>query len=175
MKRPLVYYGNPTLRRKSDPVKEITPEIHQVVQDLIETTKEHDGAGMAAVQIGVLHRVFILCRYIHHDDGRWTMTSPYVYINPRIVEYSEETLIDTEGCLSLPGMRAKVERPEKIRVIWTDLEGKEQEEAFEGYNARSILHENDHLNGVLYIDRVDDKTRRILEPDLRAMKKKYNP
>lgn len=175
MKQPLVYYGHPTLRRKSEPVKEITPEIHQLVQDLIDTTKAHDGAGMAAVQIGQLHRVFVLCRYIYHEDGRWTMTPPYVYINPRIIYHSKETLLDTEGCLSIPGLRGEVERPEKIRATWTDLEGKAHEEEFEGYNARSILHENDHLNGVLYIDRMADKDRKYIDPDLRALKKKHNP
>lgn len=173
MKLQITYYGNPILRKKGEPVQEITDEIRQLVRDMIETCDAHNGIGLAAQQVGRPLRLFILRRYIHHPDGKWGVSEPKVYINTKILEHSKETEVDTEGCLSFPRLRFSVERPSKIKVESTNLEGERIVEEIDGYNARVIMHENDHTNGVLYIDRVDDKTRRMLEPELREIKKKY--
>lgn len=172
MKLPLKYYNDPILRTKGELIKEITPEIRQLALDMIETCDASNGIGLAAQQVGFALRLFICRQYIHHEDGKWSVTDPKVYINTKILEHSKETEIDTEGCLSFPKLRFSIERPRKIKVESMNLDGQTVIEEIEGYNARIIMHENDHTNGVLYIDRADPKTRKALEPDLRELKKK---
>ena len=169
------YYGHPVLRAHCKPIPEVTDEVKQLVEDLIDTVKVFHGAGLAAPQIGVALRVFVLFDYlIEGKEDKWTLSDePRVYINPKITILSGELEECAEGCLSLPGMRVKVLRPVKIKVEAIDRNGSSFEEIVEGYNARVRLHENDHLNGVLMIDRTDAKTRRHLEPVLRSIKKKY--
>lgn len=157
MKRPLVYYGNPLLRKKSDPIESITPEIEQLAADMIEIMDASNGIGLAAVQVGVLLRMFVLRRYIHKVDQQWEVSDPYVYINPMILEHSSDTIEEEEGCLSIPKIDLPVQRPIKIKVSATRLDGSQVIEELEGINARVVLHENDHLNGVLYIDRTEEK------------------
>ncbi len=171
----IYYYGHPVLRKRCEPVLEITDEIRKLAKDMIETMDKNDGIGLAAPQVGHPIRMFVLRNYIFTDDGRWTLSEPKVYINPRLLAPGEEKLIDTEGCLSLPGLRLPVERPDKITVEAMDLEGNIFIEQLEGYNARVRMHENDHINGVLFIDRVDGNTRKKIDPALREIKKKYNP
>lgn len=173
MKLKIRYYGDPILRKKGEEIDEITPEIRQLALDMIETFDGNNGIGLSAQQVGVALRLFTCRQYIHYPDGKWGITDPKVVINPKIIEYSKETLVDLEGCLSFPKLRLSIERPAKIKVEYTNLNGEKVVEEIEGYNARVIMHENDHTNGVLYIDRVDQKTRRMIEPDLREIKKKY--
>lgn len=175
MKLPILYYGHPILRQKCEPITEITDDIRKLVDDMIETMYANDGAGLAAPQVGRSIRLFILCHYTEESDGSWSLSKPKVYINPKLSSPSEEMVEDAEGCLSIPGMRAKVLRPYKITVEATDLEGNTFYEEVEGYNARGRMHENDHINGVLYVDRVDAATKKKIEPFLKQMKKKYNP
>lgn len=175
MKLPLLYYGHPILRMKCEPVKEITDDIRQLVKDMIDTMVANDGAGLAAPQVGRPIRLFILCTYMEASDGSVTMTEPKVYINPKLSSPSDDVIEDVEGCLSVPGLRMNVVRPAKISLEATDLDGSVFFEEFEGYNARCRMHENDHLNGVLCVDRTDGRTKKKLEPLLKAMKKKYNP
>ncbi len=176
MRLPLLYYGHPLLRKRAEPVGVITEEIRQFVKDLLETMDDCKGVGLAAPQVGRLLRIFVLRDYVEGDDG-WLKLSDthWVYINPKITVLGDDLVNDREGCLSIPGLRGHVVRPLKIRVEATDLEGRVFVHELEGYNARSRLHENDHLNGVLYIDRMDPHERKAMEPDLRAIKKKYNP
>jgi len=169
----LYYYDHPVLRKRCAPVAEITDAIRQLASDMIETMDKHDGAGLAAPQIGQSIRMFVLRNYIMQEDGTWILSDPKVYINPKLSSPSPHHISDTEGCLSLPGLRLPVERPDKITVEAMDLEGNLFTEEVEGYNARVRMHENDHLNGVLFIDRVDALTRKKIEPLLQEMKKKY--
>lgn len=177
MKLQVLYYGNPILRKHCEEVKEVNEEIRTLINNMIETMDTSDAAGLAAPQIGVPLRIFILRDYIIEDGGRrWTLSKDVnVYVNPQITVLTREEEEYPEGCISLPNMRVKVWRPTSIKVNALNAEGKPFEELVEGYNARVRLHENDHLNGVLTIDRVDPKTRKMLEPHLRVMKKKYNP
>ncbi|MES2344735.1 MAG: peptide deformylase [Chlamydiota bacterium] len=176
MKRQVIYYGNPLLRKRCEEVAEITDETRALVTDLTDTMEAHNAAGLAAPQIGVLLRVFVLHDYIIEDEGRkWSISKDVrVYINPRIEILTEEEEEASEGCISIPKLRVDVFRPLKIKVTSLHLSGESFEEIIEGYNARVRLHENDHLNGVLNIDRTDPRTRRLIEPELRAIKKKYN-
>ena len=170
----IYYYGHPILRKRCEPVKEITDEIRKLAQDMIETMDKNDGIGLAAPQVGHSIRMFVLRNYIPAEDGHWTLSEPKVYINPKLSNPSECFISDTEGCISLPGLRLHVSRPDKITIEAMDLEGKTFIEELEGYNARVRMHENDHINGVLFIDRIDVNTRNKIDPTLKEIKKKYS-
>ncbi len=174
MKLPLRYYGDPILRKKCEPIAEITDEIRQLAADMIETMDEGGrGIGLSAPQVGHSIRLFVLRRYIHLPDGKWALSEPHVYVNPKILGYSQETWVTDEGCLSIPKLNLPVERPFKVKVESTKLDGTVLTEEFEWHNGRVIMHENDHLNGVLYIDRVPKKFLHKAQPELREIKKKY--
>jgi peptide deformylase len=164
-------YGNPILRKKGERVNEITDELRQLVSDMVETMDKGNGIGLAAHQIGKAVRLFVLRRYIDGPDGKWTVSDPIVYINPKVLAVSEETWVTEEGCLSIPKINLPVKRPIKIKVESTRLDGSHVVEEIDGMNARVILHENDHINGVLFIDRVEDKFLSDVADKLRAIKK----
>ncbi|NDD57936.1 MAG: peptide deformylase [Chlamydiae bacterium] len=174
MKLPIIYYGHPVLRKKCEPIREITEDIKQLVADMIETMDASDGIGIAAPQVGRAIRLFVLRNYVETADGEYTLSPPKAYINPKLLNPSLELVEDVEGCLSMPGIRAKVKRPSSITVQATDLDGNEFCEHLEGYNARVRMHENDHINGVLFIDRLDSISRKKIEASLKEIKKKYS-
>lgn len=168
------YYGDPVLRKWCQPVTEITDEIRQLAKDMIETMIESDGIGLAAPQVGCSIRMFVLRNYIFDEEGRWTLGEPKVFINPKLTNPGENYFTDTEGCLSIPGLRLHVARPDRITIEAMDLDGNTFVEELEGYNARVRMHENDHINGVLYVDRLEPTLRREIDPYLREIKKKYS-
>lgn len=170
----IYYYGHSILRKHCEPITEITDEIRRLANDMIETMDKNDGVGLAAPQVGRSIRLFVLRNYIYTEEGSWKLTEPKVYINPKLSNPGEHFVTDAEGCLSFPGLRLHVNRPDKITVEAIDLEGHTFVEEIEGYNARVRMHENDHINGVLFVDRVDVNTRKKINPVLREIKKKYN-
>ena len=172
MKLMICLYGNPILRKKGEKITEITDEIRTLAHEMVETMDAANGIGLAAQQVGKAIRLFVLRRYIDGPDGKWTVSDPIVYINPKILAVSQETWVADEGCLSIPKIHLPVERPLKIKIESTRLDGSHVIEEVEGMNARVILHENDHINGVLFIDRVEDQHLRDVEDQLRALKKK---
>ncbi len=175
MIKDLLYYGHPGLRKKCVEVTEITDEIKQMAQDLIETVLEKDGAGLAGPQIGYYVRMFV-SRYDNGADSEgWPiLCPPKIYINPKLSNPSGEVNTHGEGCLSIPGVYEEVTRPIEIHVEAMNLDGKLFNEVATGWRARNIMHENDHINGVLFIDRIDPKRRKKIEPSLRELKKKYH-
>lgn len=174
MKLTFCYYGNPVLRKKGEPIAEITEEIKQLAAAMIDYFDHNNGIGMAAQQVGKPLKLFVLRRYIHLPDGKWTVSEPHVYINPKILKVSKETWVEEEGCMSIPKLHLPVERPLRIKIESTKLDGSRIEEELEGINARVVLHENDHINGVLFIDRVEQKYLKAAEAKLREIKKRYN-
>lgn len=130
------------LRKKSREVTVFDSRLHQLLDDMAETLKEANGVGLAAVQVGVLRRAFIA------DVGEGVVE----YINPKIVERSEETLDESEGCLSFPGRYGMVERPKSVTVEAQDRHGNFFKKTGEGLLARAMCHETDHLDGVLFLD-----------------------
>jgi peptide deformylase len=170
----LHYYGDPILRKKCEPVKEVTPEIKQLVRDMIETVIANNGIGVAASQLGHLVRIFIVREEKVDSQGNFSFGEPKAYINPVLSSPSEKTEVQYEGCLSIPGMHLEIERPFSITVEALDSNGKPFKETLEGYHARQIMHENDHLNGTLYIDRAFKDDRKRIEPHLRKIKDKYS-
>lgn len=131
------------LRKKSKEVKEITPRIEILVKDMIETMYHNDGVGLAAVQVGILKRIFVVD--IQDDTG------VKVFINPEILEKSGEEL-GPEGCLSLPGEKDEVKRATYLKIKAQDIEGKEFILEANEFLARAIQHEYDHLDGILFVD-----------------------
>lgn len=171
----IYYYGHPILRKRCEPITEITEDLKKLVHEMTEALTPNNAAGFAAPQVGHSLRLFILCRYVETEDGHLTMTPPYIYINPKVTIIGDEVCLDDEACVSIPGIREDVERPWRVRIEAMNLKGEIFVDELEGYNARGILHENDHINGVLFIDRIDKHTRKKIEPALREIKKKHNP
>ncbi len=148
--RTITVKGDEILAKKCKPVKAITPRIVQACEDMVETMLASDGVGIAAPQIGIMKRFFIAMPHVDAEDEE-LRDKIYVMINPEIT-YKEGTQESSEGCLSVPGYMGLVDRPEKIRIKGTDLEGEEHEYEFEGFAATVFCHEYDHLDGILYTD-----------------------
>lgn len=174
MKLSFRYYGDPILRQKAQVIEEITPEVRKLVSDMIETLsdRERPGWGLAAPQVGHSIRLFIT----KVPDSREETLDRYgpirVYINPKLSHPSEEMRSYSEGCYSIPGVYPIVTRPAGITVEAQDLEGNLFVQELWGWQARVIMHENDHLNGVLDIDRASIQERRKFERQLRDIKKR---
>lgn len=171
MRLPIYYYGHPVLRKHCAPIEEITDEIRKLAQDMIDTMDQSDGIGLAAPQVGYPLRLFVCRNYIFGEDKNWTLSPPKVYINPKLSSPSDRLLTDVEGCLSFPKLRLEIDRPDFIVVEAMDIHGQLFREEVEGYNARVRMHENDHINGVLFIDRIDAGRRKEIDPMLREIKK----
>ncbi len=136
---------DPILRKKARPVTRFDDKLKILVDDMIETMHEAEGVGLAAPQIGILKRVIVIDLY--DEDG------PMALINPEIIEQSGEEIRE-EGCLSLPGRQGLVARPYKVKVVFNDVTGERYEMEGEEMLARVLCHETDHLEGVLYIDKL---------------------
>jgi peptide deformylase len=145
--RDIIILPDKRLRQVSDKVDKITPEIRTLVADMFETMYDAPGIGLAAIQVAVPLRV-ITMDLAKKDDEK----APRVFINPEIVERSEEKSTYEEGCLSIPDIHEDVERPARVKVRFMDLDGKVHEEEADGLYATCIQHEIDHLNGVLFLD-----------------------
>ena len=146
--------GNECLRQKALPIKNIGPEYKKIAEDLINTLHEGEGIGLAGPQVGLLERIFA----VHLGDGE-----PMVFINPSIIETSQETDKYEEGCLSIPGFYTDVVRPSAVKVQAWNEKGRPFTLDASGLLARVILHEYDHLDGILFIDRISEQKRnRIL-------------
>lgn len=165
--RPLVILPDPVLRLGSEPVGPITAEIRTLVADMFETMYDAPGVGLAAIQIGVAKRVVTIDT--SKEEG---VRDARVFIDPEIVWSSEEKRVYDEGCLSIPDYYAEVERPDRVRVKFRDLDGKEQEIEADGLLSTCIQHEIDHLNGVLFIDHLSKLKRdRVIKKFTKAAKR----
>jgi peptide deformylase len=152
--------GHPVLRERALPVERFgTPELHALLQDMKETMAAKNGAGLAAPQIGVGQRVVIFGvdknpRYPDAEEVPFT-----VLVNPKLVMLTREVEEDWEGCLSVPGMRGVVPRYTKLRYTGFDIDGNPMDRVAEGFHARVVQHECDHLDGILYPQRITDLTK----------------
>ena len=133
----------------------------------------YNGVGLAAPQIGKLHRIFVVRDEIAQPDGEYQFGPPEVIINPVLSGPSSEMVVMPEGCLSIPGVHTDVIRPSTIHVRYQKLDGQFVEKELTKFLARVFMHENDHLNGVLFFDRLTPEQRKELEPQLRDVKQKY--
>jgi peptide deformylase len=156
--------GNECLQQKALPVKRIGPEHIKIAEELIETLHGGKGVGLAGPQVGIQERIFAV-----HVEG----DIPRIFINPSIIETSQETLKYEEGCLSIPGVYTNVVRPKAVKVQAWNEKGRPFTLEAQGILARVILHEYDHLEGILFIDRIPEQKRnRILAKIERTSAKK---
>jgi peptide deformylase len=177
--RPLIIAPDPRLKTKSFAVETIDDSIKELVQDMFETMYYERGIGLAAVQVGVHKRVLVAdvewngSRYGEGETaGEEIMAGKqYVLINPEIIEDSGDKHTYKEGCLSFPDQFADVVRPSTVRVKYTDLEGKEREESFDGLLATCIQHEIDHINGITFVDHISSLKRDMITRKLIKLKK----
>jgi peptide deformylase len=154
--REIVVYpeGADVLRKKSEPIGDVAGPARKLVRDLKETLNAHpEGIGLAAPQIGINSRVVVV-RLGGHEDEESEPGPPRTLINPEIIELGDERR-DFDGCLSLPGLYGETVRPHYLRVTGVDERGEPFDDVFEGFDAVVVHHEIDHLEGVLFIDRVD--------------------
>ena len=145
--RPLVILPDSKLRLISEPIKEVTNEIRRLADDMLETMYDAPGVGLAAIQIGMPLRMVTMDVSKSEDEHQ-----PLVLINPEIVWASEEKRTYEEGCLSIPEYYEEVERPDRVRFRYVNLQGETVEQDADGLLATCVQHEIDHLNGVLFID-----------------------
>jgi len=145
--RPLVLLPDSKLRLVSEPVPAVTNEIRELARDMLETMYDAPGVGLAAIQIGVPKRIITMDVSKEENERR-----PMVLINPEILWSSEEKRAYEEGCLSIPEYYEEVERPDRVRFRYTNLDGETVEQDADGLMATCVQHEIDHLNGVLFID-----------------------
>jgi len=164
---PIIKIGHPTLRKTAQKVEKFDKKLKKFVDDLTETMRLNEGIGLAATQVNVEKQVFVIDKGLINEE--WELQA---YINPVIIQ-SEGTENLEEGCLSIPGVRAEVERPFTILVEYQDLEGNVIRETLEGLLARVFQHEYDHLNGVLFVDRIPQLTRKLLEPQIKEIEGEY--
>lgn len=171
MKCPIVLIGNPVLRKKTASIENFDSEIETIIQQLKETLSHVNGWGLAAPQIGVSKAIFVTLVPSNEQEWRDNTAACKVYINPKIIAHSKETWFMEEGCLSIPKIYVDIERPKTIRIRAQDENGNWFEEDLEGLPARCCCHENDHLNGVLIIDRTSAKERKRVEKQIEKLKK----
>lgn len=164
-------HPHPILKKKALKVEKVDDELRKFLDDMLETMYEAVGVGLAAPQVGVSQRIVVIDAD-RDDEGNHGL--PQYFVNPEIIWKSEEKVICEEGCLSVPGQRAEVERFEKVRVRYLDYNGKEQEILAEDFLAIVIQHELDHLDGILYIDRISRLKRNILLKKLQKDREENN-
>ena len=173
--KPLRYLGDPVLREVCKEVQEITPYIEKVVQELIDGVKAHNGAGLAAPQIGYPLRIFVNVYSSEVDEEGYALClkEPEVYINPVITTFSKKKFVTSEGCLSIPGVSAQVSRAHDIEIDYTNLKGERIKGVFETkWRAKCLQHEMDHLNGILYVDHISKKDFLKIEKSLKLLEVK---
>jgi peptide deformylase len=162
--RQIVKYGDPVLREVCKPVEMIDQQTKDLVSDLTDTLKQANGLGLAAPQIGVPSRIFIV-----DLEAIDPTASLKVYINPEILETSDEEIEMEEGCLSFPGIYQRIFRPTRVRIRALDLNGQTFEESLDGFAARAVQHEFDHIEGKLFIDYLSPMAKTMLRGKLKKL------
>mgnify|MGYP001276394294 FL=1 len=154
------------LRKKSDPLERVDDETRKLMDDMLETMYEAPGIGLAAVQVGILKRIIVIDVSKDNDKKK-----PLFLVNPEIVFKSKNTSIYEEGCLSLPGQFAEIERPAECHLKFVDYHGKQKELKANGLLATCIQHEIDHLDGILFIDYLSKLKKTMIIKKLEKRKK----
>ena len=167
MKRPILIHPDPRLKKVVPPVDDLSDELRQLADDMLETMYDAPGIGLAAPQVGVMSRLIVLdCVKDEEADAR-----PLVMFNPEVVDASTERKVYEEGCLSIPDQYADVERPDAVKVRWLDRDGNLQEEDFDGLWSVCVQHEIDHLDGKLFIDYLSPMKRQMITRKMQKLKR----
>ncbi|GAY28687.1 MULTISPECIES: peptide deformylase [Bacteroidales] len=167
---PIYIYGQPVLRKVSEDIPTDYPELETLISDMFETLTESEGVGLAAPQIGKAIRVVVIDLDVLSDDLPEYKGFKKAYINPHIIEY-DETIVESmeEGCLSLPAIHEKVTRPTRIHVQYLDEKFEPHDEWVDGYLARVMQHEFDHLDGKVFVDRISPMRKQLIKSKMRAL------
>lgn len=169
-------FGDPVLRAKAEPVTHVDDELRALGREMLEIMRKSDGVGLAAQQIGETRAICVIEvpeEYDHDDDGQRLnpgLPMPMILINPVLSQPSKKEDSREEGCLSFPGIRGAISRPRSILLTCLNEHGEKIETEVRGFTARVIQHEVDHLNGVLFIDRMTAAKRLMLKPRLKRMR-----
>ena len=166
---PITLIGDKILRKKAAPVKEIDMKTIELIKDMFDTMRNASGIGLAATQVGADKSIFVIDISVveGHED-----TKPIVFINPKIIHRSEKKKVIEEGCLSIPDIRADVERPEAVTITYYDTDMKDCAIEADGLLARVIQHEYDHLQGILFTDLIDSELKKKLNKEIIKIKKR---
>tara|TARA_B100001248_G_scaffold218530_1_gene173956 strand:+ start:254 stop:778 length:525 start_codon:yes stop_codon:yes gene_type:complete len=167
--RKIVIEPDPILRKESEPIEKVDNDLRKLLDDMLETMYAAPGIGLAAVQVGILKRLIVID--ISKDKEK---KNPLFLINPEIVSKSKNTSIYEEGCLSLPGHFAEIERPAECQINFLDYNGKKKEISAKGLLSTCIQHELDHLNGILFIDYLSKLKKDMIIKKLVKHKKELN-
>ena len=168
---PIYLYGQPVLRKQTEEIEENSPELQQLIADMYETLTQAEGCGLAAPQVGKALRLFIVDGDELAEDYPECKGFKRAFINPELLETSEETCSYSEGCLSLPGISENVVRPVSIRMRFLDENFVEHEEEFTGFCARIIQHEYDHLEAHVFTDRISPIRKTFVRNKLASIAK----
>ena len=166
---PISVYGDKILRKKAQLVKNVDFMTVELIKSMFETMRNASGIGLAATQVGVDQSVFVVDLSPVED---YEKSKPMVLINPKILDFSDKKITIEEGCLSIPNVRYEVERPETIYITYYDTELKEQTFEATKLFARVFQHEQDHLNGVLFTDHLDEDVKKKLKKSLDKIRKR---
>ncbi len=167
----LTYIGNPILKKATQPVTEFGEALTEHLPRMVEIMREEGGVGLAANQAGLDLRFAIVVANV--DDDERETDEILLIANPEIVEYSKEECVIEEGCLSIPGLREDVTRPERIRLRYQDVDGNLAELDTGDFLARVVQHELDHLDGVLFIERLSLAKRTLLKKKIDSIREEY--
>ncbi|PLW91762.1 MAG: peptide deformylase [Marinilabiliales bacterium] len=168
---PIVAYGHPALRKVSEEIDQDYPEFKKFMEDLWETMYETDGVGLAAPQVNRNIRVFVIDADVFKEKYPEAEGVRKAFINPEMIERSDDEVFHNEGCLSIPAIHEDIERPSKIRINYLDEDWNEHEEEFEGIMARIIQHEYDHLEGKVFVDHLPGIRKMMLRSKLNDIAK----
>jgi peptide deformylase len=168
---PIIETPDARLKTISTPVDGVDDALRAFIKDMFETMYDAPGIGLAAIQVGVPKRVLVIDLQERDEESGAVIREPRVFINPEIVEMSEDLTVYSEGCLSVPDQYADVERPSIIKAKWLDENGKAHEEVIEGLLAICLQHEMDHLNGILFIDHLSKLKRDMVLKKLAKARK----
>jgi len=160
---PIIKIGHPTLRKVAQPVSDFDDELNSLAENMIETMRLGEGIGLAAPQVNISKRMFVIDLKLIDEN-----LEAKAYINPKILS-TEGSESFEEGCLSIPGIRAEVIRPVKIEVQYQTISGEQTTEELYGLTARVFQHEFDHLEGILFIDKIAPLKKKLLEPKLKEL------
>jgi len=171
MTLPIYIYGSPVLRKEARTVEQNEEGLQEFIHNLWETMYHSDGIGLAAPQVGKSMRIFVIDGTPLAEDDPSLTDFKVTFINPEILERGGDDKTFEEGCLSIPNLREEIVRPEKVRIRYYDKEFNLHEEEYGGIAARIIQHEYDHLDGILFTDRVGPLKKRMLRNKLNAISK----
>ena len=163
---PIYLYGQPVLRKETVDIEPDHEGLRELIDNMFETLTQADGCGLAAPQVGLSLRLFIVDGTELGEDYPDCVDFKCAFINPEIIEESEAVATYSEGCLSLPGISENVTRPAKVRVRYLDTDFKEHDEWFEGFKARIVQHEYDHLEGNVFTDKISPLRRQFVKSKL---------